>query len=141
MQRWSFGTRPVKNAYFELETSNQCLFVFSLLLYQLAGHAIFFKFLVTAINHYHINGLHLFWDSFEWFCLQISKWRKIFFFSGLRRKIFFFSDRGLIVIIEYYCLIRNKKEHNISSSRVINSHMGPMYIETPDIYIYIYIYM
>ena len=32
----------------------------------------FFKFLVSVINYYYINGLHLFWDSFEWFCLQIS---------------------------------------------------------------------
>ena len=32
----------------------------------------FSKFLVSVINHYHINGLHLFWNSFEWFCLQIS---------------------------------------------------------------------
>ena len=23
-------------------------------------------------NHYHINRLHLFWDTFEWFCLQID---------------------------------------------------------------------
>ena len=28
---------------------------FKLLLYQLPGHAIFFKFLVSVINHYHIN--------------------------------------------------------------------------------------
>ena len=32
----------------------------------------FFLFLVSIINHYLINRLHLFWDSFEWFCLQIS---------------------------------------------------------------------
>ena len=28
----------------------------------------FFEFLVSVINHYYINSLHLFWDSFEWFC-------------------------------------------------------------------------
>ena len=33
---------------------------------------VFFEFLVSVINHYHSNGLHLFWDSREWFCLQIS---------------------------------------------------------------------
>ena len=27
----------------------------------------FFEFLVSVINHYHINGLNFFWDSFEWF--------------------------------------------------------------------------
>ena len=32
----------------------------------------FFEFLVSEINHYGINGLHQFWDSFEGFCLQIS---------------------------------------------------------------------
>ena len=59
----------------------------------------FFNFLVSVINHYHINvpcaltlemnilrivctfpinGLYLFWDSFEWSCLQLSS-DKIFF--------------------------------------------------------------
>ena len=32
----------------------------------------FFEFLLSVINHYHINALHLFWDSSEWFCLQIN---------------------------------------------------------------------
>ena len=48
------------------------LMCFYLLLYQLLGRKIFFEFLVSVINHYHINGLLLFCDSFEWFCLQIS---------------------------------------------------------------------
>ena len=38
----------------------------------------FFGFLVSVINRYHINGLHLFWDSLEWFCLQISSDTKYF---------------------------------------------------------------
>ena len=38
----------------------------------------FFGFLVSLTNHYHINGLHLFWDSFEWFSLQISSDAKYF---------------------------------------------------------------
>ena len=37
-----------------------------------------FEFLLLVINHY-INGLHLFWDSFDWFCLQISSDAKYFF--------------------------------------------------------------
>ena len=92
MQWWSFETRPVKNASFELETPNQCFFQF--LLYQLPGHAIFFEFLVSVINQYHINKLHLFWDSFEWFCLQIRSEPKSFFFSCPR-----LCDRGFIIIL------------------------------------------
>ena len=38
----------------------------------------FFEFLVSVINYYHINVLYLFWDSFEWFCLQISSDPKYF---------------------------------------------------------------
>ena len=38
--------------------------------------------------------------------------------------------RGLIVVISYYFQIWNKKEHDIIISRVIRSHIGPVYIET-----------
>ena len=38
----------------------------------------FFEFLVSVINPYHMNGLYLFWDSFEWFCVQISHDAKYF---------------------------------------------------------------
>ena len=38
----------------------------------------FGEFLASVINHYHINGLDLFWDSFEWFCHQISRDTKYF---------------------------------------------------------------
>ena len=48
-----------------------------------------------------------------------------------------YCDRGLVIVIEYYFQIWNKKEHNIISSRVISNHMGSMYIETPYITIYI----
>ena len=44
-------------------------------------------------------------------------------------------DSGLIVII--VCTIfksETKKEHNIIINRVISCHVGPMHIETPDIY-------
>ena len=44
------------------------------------------------------------------------------------------NDWGLIVVIVYYFQIWSKKEHNIIISRVINSHMGPMYIEIPYIF-------
>ena len=38
----------------------------------------FFEFLVSVINHYYVNELRLLWDSFEWFCLQISSDTKYF---------------------------------------------------------------
>ena len=36
-----------------------------------------------------------------------------------------------MAFIVYYFQIWNKKERNIIISRVIGSHMGPLYIETP----------
>ena len=63
-----------------------------------------FYFLVSVINHYHINGLHLFGDSFEWFCLQIKKDAKYFFLSCPRH-----CDRGLKVVIVNYFQIWIKK--------------------------------
>ena len=108
---------------------NVFLFFFKLLLCQLPGYAIFFEPLVSVINHYHINGLHLFWDNFEWFCLQINSDTKYFFLSCPRH-----CDQGLLVVSRvYYFQIWNKKEHLIIS-RVISSHMGPMDIVT--LYIY-----
>ena len=77
--------------------------------------------------------MHLFWDSFEWFCLQISSDAKYFFLLDKH------CDRGLIVVIVYYFQIWNKKEHNIIISRAISGHMGgvPIYIETPYIFLHI----
>ena len=45
----------------------------------------FFEFFVSVINHYHNNGLDLFWGSFELFCLQISNDGKYFssLFQGI----------------------------------------------------------
>ena len=48
---------------------------------------------------------------------------------------YFFScprhcDQGLIVIIVNNIQIWNKKEHNIIISKIISSHMGPLYIMT-----------
>ena len=60
----------------------------------------FTEVLVSIINHYHINRLHLFWESFEWFCLQISSDAKYFFLSCF--------DWGLMVLIVYYFQIWNK---------------------------------
>ena len=79
-----------------------------------------------VINHYHINGLHLFWDSFEWFSLQINCDAKYFFLLSKA-----FGLRIIIVVTAYYFQIWNKKEHNIISCRLISSHTDPMYIETP----------
>ena len=79
-----------------------------------------------------INGLHLFWDSFERYCLQISCDGKYFFLSCPRH-----CNRGLIVVIIYSFQIWKKKEHSIIISWAISRHMGSMYIETPYIYIYI----
>ena len=61
--------------------------------------------------------------SFEWFCLEISSEAKYFILSCPRH-----CDQGLIVVIVYYFDIWNKKERNIIISRVISSHMGPMYM-------------
>ena len=54
------------------------------------------------------------------FCPQISSNAK-YFFS-------FVQDRRLIVVIVYYFQIWNKKKEHIIISRVISSHMGPMYV-------------
>ena len=63
--------------------------------------------------------------SFEWFFLQIICEAK-YFLSCPRH-----CDWGLIVVIVYYFQILNKKKYNFIISRVISSHMDPMYIETP----------
>ena len=129
-QQQSFRIHSAENASFELETSNQCIFNCYYISFQ--DMQSFFQFLVSVIKYYHINGLHLFWDCFQWFCLQISRGAKYFFLSCPRQ-----IDQGLIVVRVYHFQMWNKKEHNIIISRVINSHMGPMYIETPYITMYI----
>ena len=55
-----------------------------------------------------------------------KKWCNLFFLFGHR-----YCDRELIVVIEYYFQIWIKKTLNVTSSRVMSSHIGPMYIETP----------
>ena len=54
----SFETRPVKNTFFELETSNKVSF-FNLYYFSFQDTQLL-KVFVSVINHYHINGLHLF---------------------------------------------------------------------------------
>ena len=49
-----------KNASFELETSNEAFFNRYYISFQ--DMQSFYEFLDSIINHYHINGLHLFWD-------------------------------------------------------------------------------
>ena len=114
---------------YSLSLRHQINVFFLFLWYQLPGHAIFFDFLVSVINHYHINGLHVFWDNFEWFYLQLSSDAKYCFLFCPRH-----CDQRLIVVIVYYFQIWNKKEHNIIIIRVSRSYMGPMYIEIPCIY-------
>ena len=60
------------------------------------------------------------------FFLQISRTNilQIFFFSCPRH-----CDRGLIVVKVCYVQIWNKNRRNIS--RVVSSHMGPIYIKIP----------
>ena len=94
---------------------------FYLLLHQLPRHAIFFYFLMSVINHYHINRLYRFRDSFEWFCLQISSDANYFFLFGPRH-----CDQGLIVIIVYYFQIWNKKNTTLLLVELLT-----MSIETP----------
>ena len=122
-----WNTSSKKNVSSGQETWNQCFLIIIILASGTSNP-------ILSFLYYHINGLHLLWDSLEWFCLKISSDSKYFFLSSPIH-----CDQVLIVVIEYYFQIWNKKEHNIIISRVISSHMGPMYIETPSIYIYIYI--
>ena len=124
VQWWSFRTRPVKNAPLELESLDPCFFYCYYISFQ--DMQSLFEFLVSVINNYHINRLHLFGDRFEWFCLQISSDTKYFFLSCPRH-----CDQSLIVVIVYYFQNFNKKEHNIIIRRAIKSQIGPIYIETP----------
>ena len=86
----------------------------------------FLEFLVSIINHYYINGLNLFWNSFELFCLLLSSDTKYLFLSRLNH-----YDRGLIAVIVYYFQIWNKKKEYSISSWVISSHIGPKFNDTP----------
>ena len=122
-QWWSFGTRPIKMHPLSQRYQINVLFIVVISASRTCNHL--FEFLVSVRNHYPINGLHLFWDSFEWFYCQISSEAK-YFFPFLPRQ----CDQGSILVIVYYFQIWNKKAH-IIIRRVIRCHMAPMYIETP----------
>ena len=79
------------------------MFVFSIHYISFQDMQSFYWVLFSVINHYHIKGLHLFWDCFEWFSLQISD-AKYYFLSSRRH-----CDRGLIIVIIYYFQIWKKK--------------------------------
>ena len=72
----------------------------------------------------------LYFEIFEWFCLQISSDTQYFLSFCLSH-----SDRGLTVVIVYCFYIWNKKGYNIIISSVIRSYIGPMYWDT--LYIHI----
>ena len=101
----------------------------------------YFEFLVSAINHYHINGLHLFSDNFEWFCLQTSSDAKYFLLSCASRinscyTIFKFETEKKtkllwVIISSHMGSIYIETHYIIISSRIISSRMGSVYIETP----------
>ena len=65
----------------------------------------FFEFLVSVIKHYHIYGLHQLWDSFEWFCLQISSHAK--YFSSLVQGIVI-DDKYLLL----YTIFESETKNN-----------------------------
>ena len=119
------GNTSYKNASFEIDIKSM-LFFFNYYYISFKDMKSFFEFLVSVINHYHINGLQLFWDIFEWFCLQISSDAK-YFFPLLSNTLWSRINSC------YSILFSNLKqiEHNIIISRVISSHMGPISIETP----------
>ena len=114
---------------------NKFLLIVIILLYYICFYDIesFFEFLVSVINQYHINWLHLFWDSFEWFCLQIRS--DIKYPPPCPRH----CDQELIVVIVYCFQIRNKKEHSIIIYRVISSYTGLIYIDIFDNFGYSFI--
>ena len=109
----------VRTSYSQLHARSRIFYLLVEVVYWPCG----LKFVYTTINFAFLGiivkvklSAKFFLHSFEWFCLQIS------------------SDTKYLVVIVYYFQIRNKKEHYIIISRVISSHLGPMYIETPYIY-------
>ena len=69
-----------KNASFKLKKSNQ---YFLIVIISTSGT--YNLFWASVINYYYTNELHLFWESFELFCLQISRDAK--YFSSLVQSI------------------------------------------------------
>ena len=54
------------------------LYFFFFLSFQIQDARNFFLRFVSVMHHYHINGLHLFWNGFELFYLQINLDAKCF---------------------------------------------------------------
>ena len=108
------------------------LFIVHVAWHLCTGKYIFFCFFCMIVKVK--LPVKLYQYNFDYF-FSLNKCLKIFLLSCPRQ-----CDRGLMVVIVYYFQIWSQKEQNIIIiSRVISSHMGSMYIETP-IYIYIYIY-
>ena len=80
-----------KIAFFKLETTNQRFFNCYYISFQNMQS---FEFLVSVINDYHIHGLHLFWDNFDWFLSPNKSWGRIFSLSFRRH-----YDRWFILVI------------------------------------------
>ena len=83
-----------------------------------------YNIIINRVNNSHvgpmymekpyINGLHLFWNSFEWFCLQISTDAKYFLLSCPRH-----CDQELIVVIVFYFQIWNEKNISLSLEELL----------------------
>ena len=98
-------------------------------IYQLPGHAISFEFHVSVMNHYYINGLHLFLDGFEWFCLPINSDAKYFPLLSKALWLWINSCYGIL-------LSNLKQKKNVTQSLiVISNHMGIMCIDIPYIWL------
>ena len=112
-----------KNASFALDIKS--VFFFHCYYISFQDMPYFLELLVSIINRYHINELHLFWKSFEWFCVQISSDAKSF--SSLSKALWSRINSCYCILFQIW----NIKEHNIIVIRVINSLMGPMYLRHP----------
>ena len=84
---------------------------------------LFFQWLISGIDNNHINGLHLFWDSFVWFCQQISCGAKYFPLLS--------KASWSMISSCYSILFSNLKQKNNIIRRFISNQMGPMYIKIP----------
>ena len=106
-----------KNASFEPGTLNQCCYFFNCHYISFQDMQSFFEFLVSVINHYHINCIN-FVTILKDFVVQIFPLISKALWSKINNC--------------YSILLSNltQKKH-IIISRFISNHMDPMYIETP----------
>ena len=94
--------------------------------YNLLGHAIFFWVSCLSNKPLSYKCVAFISRHFKMILSPNMKRCKIFFLSCTRH-----SEQWFIVVIVSHFQIWNKKEHNIIISRVISSHIGPIYIKTP----------